>query len=49
MDALIEKGDALFDENKYDEAIEYYDRVLQVSPNDTETLFKKGEALFGLG
>ena len=49
MDALIEKGDELVDENKYDVAIEYYDRVLQVAPNDTETLFKKGEALFGLG
>ena len=25
---------------------EYYDRVLQVAPNDTETLFKKGDALY---
>ena len=25
---------------------EYYDKVLQVAPNDTETLFKKGDALY---
>src|SRR5215217_9641600 len=48
IDALIEKGDALVDENKYNEAIQYYDKALQIAPNDTETLFKKGDALYGL-
>ena len=33
---------------KYDEAIQYYDKALQVDPNYTDALNNKGDALYDL-
>ena len=41
IDALIEKGDELADQNRYDEAIQYYDKALEMTPDDVETLLLK--------
>ena len=46
--ALFSKGDALFDLGRYDEAIQNYDKALQIDPNDTYALNEKGDALYDL-
>ena len=32
--------------DKYDEAIPYYDKALQIDPNDTDALNNKGDVLY---
>jgi tetratricopeptide (TPR) repeat protein len=44
----IDKGDELFDEGKYDQAITYYDKALSLDPNDIDTLIIKGVSLNNL-
>lgn len=44
-----EKGDALFVQGKYDEAVGCMDKVLEIDPNDATALANKGEALLYLG
>ena len=34
---------------RYDEAIQYFDKALQIDPNDTVALNNKGDALYQLG
>jgi tetratricopeptide (TPR) repeat protein len=46
---LKEKGDALYKQGRYQEAIEYYDRALAMDPNDVSALNNKGNALGDLG
>jgi len=40
------KGDALFDQNKYDEAIECFDKALYINPKNDSAWHMKGYALF---
>ena len=46
---LIIKGDSLFNQGKYEEAITYFDKVLALDANDTDTLTYKGISLESLG
>jgi len=46
---LLEKGKALFSLGKYYEAIECYDRVLELEPGNGDTWHKKGLALMAIG
>jgi tetratricopeptide (TPR) repeat protein len=46
---LIIKGDSLFNQGKYEEAITYFDKVLALDPNDRDMLYYKGISLEGLG
>ena len=43
------KGLALYNQKKYDEAIMSYDRAIAINPNDTYALKNKGNALIELG
>ena len=47
--ALDNKGLALYNLGKYEEAIEWYDKVLKIDPNDVNALNNKGLALNNLG
>jgi tetratricopeptide (TPR) repeat protein len=49
INPLIEKGNQYFDEQRYEQAIPYYDRVLEIDPNYVEALYNKGAALDSLG
>ena len=43
------KGLALNNLGKYEEAIEWYDKALKIDPNDVNALNNKGKALYNLG
>ena len=45
LDALNNEGDALFVSGQYEKAIEYYDKVLAIEPNDVYALTNKGALL----
>src|SRR5829696_3971712 len=49
IDTLLETANILFNQKKYDEAIPYFDKALQVEPNYTDALVNKGGALNNLG
>ena len=46
---LYAKGDSLFNQGRYEEAITYFDKVLALDANDTDTLTYKGISLESLG
>ena len=46
---LYAKGDSLFNQGRYDEAITYFDKVLALDANDTDTLTYKGISLESQG
>lgn len=46
---LLMRGNSFYALRKYDEAINYYDRALQISPNFCGVLNNKGICLFDLG
>ncbi len=46
--AWLERGDDLFQRQRYKEAIVVYDRVIQAKPNDDVAWFKRGMALENL-
>jgi tetratricopeptide (TPR) repeat protein len=46
---LLDKGNSLFTEGRYEEAIQYYDKVLEIEPNDVYVLYNKGNAFYSLG
>ena len=48
VEILLEKADTLFDSEKYDEAIEMYDKVLAIDPDDVDALNGKAFALANL-
>ena len=48
LDELNQKGNDLFDLERYDEAIPYYDQVLEIDPDDVVALTNKGLALRNL-
>ena len=43
------KADELYNQERYQEAIEWYDKALAINPNDVYALYSKGGALHGLG
>jgi len=47
-DFLMYQGTALFEILKYEESIEFFDKILEVKPNDLEVLRFKSIALFFL-
>ena len=47
--ALINKGRALSQLHRFDEAISNYDKALAISSNDTEALINKAYSLYNLG
>ena len=49
VDALNNKGSALDDLGKYDEAITWYDKALAVNPKYVDAFYNKGLALDDLG
>ena len=49
LEKLLDKGDCLYDQSEYQEAISYYDKVLGMDPNDVYALQSKGLALKNLG
>ena len=46
---LIDKGDLLFNQGRYKEAITYFDKALALDPNDTDALYYKGISLESQG
>ena len=49
IDALKNRGNALYYLGQYHEAIEYYDKILALDGNHTKALNNKGAALYYLG
>ena len=49
LDQLLTIGESLYVEGKYTEAIDYYNKVLALAPNNTGALYDKGLALDVLG
>jgi len=47
--ALIEKGDDFYNSEQYDEAIKYYNKVLEINQSDTYALSSKADAFYNLG
>src|SRR3972149_246677 len=47
--SLLKTADDLYNLAKYEEAISYYDRILEVEADNIEVLGKKGDALTSLG
>ena len=48
VDFLLAEGNSFADLGKYEEAISYYDKVLEIDPNNLNVLGKKGDALVKL-
>jgi superkiller protein 3 len=40
-DALVKKGDDLYDLNKYDESITAYDKAIKINPQDSHAWYNK--------
>jgi tetratricopeptide (TPR) repeat protein len=49
VDELINEGDSLFNQGRYEEAIIWYDKALKIDPKAVDALIKKGAALDTLG
>jgi tetratricopeptide (TPR) repeat protein len=47
--ALTDKGIALYNLGRYEEAIVCYDKLLEINPKDVDALYNKGVALSDLG
>src|SRR5688500_16391765 len=48
INTLLETSSTLYNQQKYDEAIQYLDKALQIEPNNTNALINKGGALSNL-
>ena len=48
LESLINEGNVLYAQTKYDEAIACYDRILEVDPKNIDALINKGLALSAL-
>ena len=49
VEAWSNKGTALGELSKHQEALAYFDKALEINPRDAVTLYNKGNALFHLG
>ena len=49
IEVLFDQGNALYDLGQDQEAITYYDKVLEIDPNHVRALNSKGLALYHLG
>lgn len=49
IDSLLKTADDLYKMGKYEEAISYYDRILEIKDDNIEVLGKKGDAMASLG
>lgn len=49
INELYKKGIALAKQRKYQEAIEYFDKVLEIDPNDADAPLDKAGALNNMG
>lgn len=48
-DALNKKGKTFASLGNYNEAIGYYDKALEIKPNDVDALYNKGLVFYSLG
>ena len=48
-DLLLNEGIKLYELGKFQEAISYFDQVLEINPNNATAIAKKGDSLFELG
>src|SRR5829696_8198169 len=46
---LLEKGNSLYQQGEYQEAITWFDKVLAIDPSNVNALNNKGVALYSLG
>jgi tetratricopeptide (TPR) repeat protein len=46
---LVKEGDILDSQGRYEEAIDSYDKVLQIDPDDADAWFNKGITLKKMG
>ncbi len=49
IESLKNTGDDLYKQGQYQEAISYYDKILEAEPTNIEVLGKKGDSLASLG
>jgi len=49
VDALLDKADSFYNQQKYSEAETLYDKVLGIDPNDIYALSGKGDVLYAQG
>ena len=49
INTMLETAVTLYNQQKYDEAIQYLDKALQIDPNDQDALDMKNTALKELG
>ncbi|MBT8243267.1 MAG: tetratricopeptide repeat protein [Nitrosopumilus sp.] len=49
IDDLVQSGQSLMDEGKYDEALAFFDQALLLNQNDPDLWNNKGVALRSLG
>ena len=49
INSLINEGIALYEQGQYEDAITYYDKALEIDPNDIDALNNKELALSNLG
>ncbi len=48
-DVYLDNGNFYFENCKYEEAIQFYNKYLNINPNDALITFQKGKCLFQLG
>lgn len=48
IDELIDNGKAFYELGKYQEALEVYDKILEIDPENADVLFEKGYTLYTL-
>jgi len=46
---LVKEGDICDSQGRYEEAINFYDKVLQIDPDDADAWFNKGITLKKMG
>jgi tetratricopeptide (TPR) repeat protein len=49
ISTLVDKGNALYNQSNYAEAIQYYDKALTIDPNNQYVLYNEGQAHYSQG